>query len=1023
MSEPRLISPLLDNIIMGDPISCHDGIRCCPAMDKNTEEKFIVKIISVPASQTQLDALLLTGAFADHEEAKSYFENRAKEIVAELDHLQELSRLEGFIPANGYQIVPMEQETGFEIYILTPYRRSLEKHIEKTAMTRLGALNLALDVCAALTAARRNGYLYINLKPSNLFMTANGEFKIGDLGLMKLNSLHYATIADHYISRYTPPEITDAFSRLNTTMDVYAIGMILYGIYNGGELPSDQEISPPQYADEELAQIILNAIASQPDERIQSPAELGQLIVSYIQKNGVEDCPVVPVSPVITEEPAENNAAEQASAEKAAEIPDTHAQNAIADTAVEAAGDVTQDIPDEAVPSSDHEESVAESSNVTAPVVAEESVTDETGEVMPPVIDNVESDDSEAAQVEAALPTTDTDSGLSEDYTAADDIASITDDANVEEIPYSEVSSEVSEILAQADELAAMEVPDPVVAPDPISVELPPVEAEDVTPVTEDASQTAGEDESSPVPVDDVPGDEDFDDQDKPDAPKFSWKRLILPFVALLILIGGFLFYRFYVLQTIEEIQVIGNKDQLTVVLTTKTDEELLTISCTDIYGKKIIVPVIDGRAEFTGLLPDTEYNVQAHIDGLHVLTGKTEATYFTPNETSIVQFSVVTGNISGTAILSFTVSGPNSDSWKFTYATNVGAEKTVTFDGNTVTLTDLEENKFYSGVLEPVDDLFITESPEITFTASEIIQAGNLMFTDCTDGKLSVAWTAPESVIVESWNVRCSNGIDFEETQTVTDTQATFNVSDNTNSFTVEVTAAGQSVSQRVTLGENSVTIKNVEAEVTENGKIDLSWDSSREIQDGWIISYTVNGSEAVFNIPAAQNSALITPAIPDSTYTITILAADATATVCPPYTLQTNEVENFQVNYSGNLVTMGNLHFSMCKRPGMNWSHQDLAYSDYTNSFSVGELAGFVVFVDRRYDISNEDIVTAFVICDENGHILTIDTNTRTWSNMWYKNYCQLNIPHMPDEPGNYTISIYFNGQFANKQAFSVV
>ena len=62
MSEPKLISPLLDNFLMGDPISEHNGIRCCPAMDQETEKKYIVKIISLPSSETQLNALLLTGA-------------------------------------------------------------------------------------------------------------------------------------------------------------------------------------------------------------------------------------------------------------------------------------------------------------------------------------------------------------------------------------------------------------------------------------------------------------------------------------------------------------------------------------------------------------------------------------------------------------------------------------------------------------------------------------------------------------------------------------------------------------------------------------------------------------------------------------------------------------------------------------------------------------------------------------------------------------------------------------------------
>ena len=68
MSEFKLISPLLDGFIMGDPISDHHGVRCCPAMHTETEHKYIVKIISIPATQTQVDALLLTGAYSNKED-------------------------------------------------------------------------------------------------------------------------------------------------------------------------------------------------------------------------------------------------------------------------------------------------------------------------------------------------------------------------------------------------------------------------------------------------------------------------------------------------------------------------------------------------------------------------------------------------------------------------------------------------------------------------------------------------------------------------------------------------------------------------------------------------------------------------------------------------------------------------------------------------------------------------------------------------------------------------------------------
>ena len=132
MSELKHVSPLLDGFVIGSPMSDHDGICCYPAMKENTDEKYIVKVISVPASQVQLDALLLTGAYKDPAEATDYFKETAESISAEVDALNMLAKLEGFLPYEGCQIVPMEDgRLGYQIYLLSSYKRSLLRYMRK----------------------------------------------------------------------------------------------------------------------------------------------------------------------------------------------------------------------------------------------------------------------------------------------------------------------------------------------------------------------------------------------------------------------------------------------------------------------------------------------------------------------------------------------------------------------------------------------------------------------------------------------------------------------------------------------------------------------------------------------------------------------------------------------------------------------------------------------------------------------------------------------------------------------------
>ena len=172
MSEVKRISPLLDGFSVGNPISEHHGVRCCPAIKENTDKKYILKIISIPASQTQMDALLLTGAYKDPAAAMEYFRQTGDEIMAEAVLLKKLSKLDGFLPYESWQMEPItRRRLGYEVYMLGSYKRSLDKFCKKHPITHLEALHLGLDLCTALSISRDFGALYLALKPSNVFVS------------------------------------------------------------------------------------------------------------------------------------------------------------------------------------------------------------------------------------------------------------------------------------------------------------------------------------------------------------------------------------------------------------------------------------------------------------------------------------------------------------------------------------------------------------------------------------------------------------------------------------------------------------------------------------------------------------------------------------------------------------------------------------------------------------------------------------------------------------------------------------
>ncbi len=979
MSEPKMISPMLDNFIMGSAMSEHHGVRCYPAIENSTGERYIVKVISVPAAPAQLDALLLTGAYSSKETALTYFKELADGVVSEVDTLEKLTELEGFVCYTACQIEPMESGDGYDIYLLGSYKRTLDKHLKRHSFTHLDALNLGLDLCAALSVCRRLGYLYIDLKPGNVFVTDQRLFRIGDLGFTRLDALQYASVPEKYISIYTPPEIRDAFSALNSTMDVYAAGLILYQTYNNGELPFNDEVQPgdtlpaPLYADYEMSEIILKACAPNPDDRWQDPSQMGQAIVSYMQRNGAMDTPIVPM-------PASQPA------------PDEPAETVTDDTAEEAINE--DSTPDEII-------------NEETPVIDEPETSEQT--------ENVPSEETEEpADNEAIEP--------AENASEADDAAFEEEDEETDPADYEAITEEVTEMLNQADELVAAEVPEPVVVPDHVDVPIPemPEPEPEVTDVAEESAEEPAEPQTNEVPQDET---DETDATTVPSKKLFILRYAILAVAILAILFGGFLFYKHYYLLPVELVAVEGKMDTLTVYVTTDIDESLLKVVCTDSYGNKIPAPVVNGKAEFSGLVSNTAYSIKVVANGFHRLTGNASTAYSTPIQSNVVQFDAVTGTTEDSAILSFTVEGPSSEQWTVLYSAEGEEERSASFNSHMVTLNHLTVGKEYTFRLVPGDNLYVTGQSEITFTPRMLVKAEDLYVASALNNTLTVKWSVPAGETVSSWSVHCYND-EYNQTIITADTTATFQNLDHMDAFTVEVKAAGMSVGQSTTITANSITAANFNVDNSDPTKLLLSWEPSQEIpEDGWLLHYYVVGIDSQETIPCDTNSTVIAPVIPNATYRLQLEDLKGNILLGSTIKVNTGDIVPFSHEFKNFTAQPADLEFTMCKTPSRpGWGRYDLSADDYRSNFTIGETASFLVKFDKLYNAPDEDVTIMYVIRNQDNAPIYSAVQLNTWKDMWPLTYCKLSVPALPSAAGEYTMEVYFNGQLAHQQSFTV-
>lgn len=973
MSEPKLISPLLDGFAIGAPLSDHDGVQCCPAMKENSDEKYIVKIISVPASQTQLEALLLAGAYKNPAEAMDYFKEVAEGIVREAELLRKLSKLEGFLAYDAWQIVPMDDNRlGYQVYLISPYKQSLEKFMRRTPMTHLAAVNLGLDLCAAMAICRRAGRICVDLKPSNIFVSEDKEYRIGDLGFASMKAMKYIALPSKYISAYTAPELQDPMSSLNATADIYATGMILYQIYNNGVLPfsghAAAEVYPtPEYADYEIAEIIMKAIAPDPADRWQNPIEMGQALVAYMQRNTINDVPIVAAAAAA---PADDAVPFQPVEAPVPEAPEHSAAEADAPEAAE----IATETPDQEPP---------------VPVTEEET-TDEAG-----IIQEEQTDSEESVSLsDMTIPLlTLEETDLSQK--PQDEPADVDGDK-------ADAQAEPSDVPADNEKCSTDETMEVDLSEFRLSAE-PSVKA-DPTDLAADASADEG---------------------DTPKKKRGWLTPLILGLVLALIAAGSFIFYKFYYQQKIDGLSVTHIEDRVIVQVDTDMDTSLLTVFCTANDGTVLQMPLTDGQAIFTGLQPDTHHTIHLEVEGFHTLVGSTNVSFTTDAITTISDFTAATGNEDGSVVLNFAVNGPDCEEWAVSYSAEGEAAQTITFPGHNVSITGLTVGKTYTFTLQPGSNLYMVGENTIDFTASAIVLAQNLTIADYdAAGTLTVKWDAPEGAEVQTWIVRCSNDAGYSETLEVTETTVHFTGIDPTVAHYVEVAAAGMSQSSRATMPANPTSITSVNFEESGADKLIITWHHEGSApENGWLLIYSYDQREEEYLIRCTEPRVELSPRVPGATYHIEIRSASGTPVFNNSHSHTCSTVAKF-TSYD---ILVDYSTFNLCKAPAQKgWRGKDIPVKSFTDTFAPGDKIGLVIKSSSHF-IPHDKISALYVIKDESGSVihelLDLQLNV-SWYNMWQGQYpyTGIEIPKVPTAPGNYTLELYWNFQFVASVDFTI-
>ncbi len=254
-----------------------------------------LKVITVPQSSAEVRSVISEGMSVS--QAEAYFHGIVEELMHEFSIMFKLKGTANIVSCEDLRVLEHPDGIGWDILIRMELLHPLLPYVYQHPMARRDIIRLGIDICKALELCQRYNIIHRDIKPENIFISDNGDYKLGDFGIARTIERTTSGLSKKGTYSYMAPEVY-AGREYGFSVDTYSLGLVLYRMLNknrGPFLPqppeaitfssreqalarrmSGEPLPRPFYGEGRLSEIVLKACAFDPKDRYSSPQQLRQ---------------------------------------------------------------------------------------------------------------------------------------------------------------------------------------------------------------------------------------------------------------------------------------------------------------------------------------------------------------------------------------------------------------------------------------------------------------------------------------------------------------------------------------------------------------------------------------------------------------------------------------------------------------------------------------------------------------------------------------------------------------------------